>query len=146
MAVQTVHTIQTYNAPAETVCNWFAEHQNLGAVFLARIRRITDAPGADGPNGVGSVRRIWIGPTPSFDETITVYEPAKRIEYQITRGSPIKNHNGVMVFTESAGVTTVDYTINMESKIPGTTGILISIMSFVVRKGMLRVKPKVEAS
>lgn len=145
MAVQTVHTIQSFNAPADVVCDWFAEHQNLGQVFLARIRRVKDAEGPDGPNGVGSVRRIWIGPTPSFDETVTVFEPGQRIEYRITRGSPIKNHHGVMIFSEHEGVTTLDYTIEIESRIPGTTTAITKTMSKVVASGLRRVKPRIEA-
>jgi hypothetical protein len=40
------------------------------------------------------------------------------IEYKITRGSPLKNHTGCMLFSETGDITTLHYTIEFEPKLP----------------------------
>ncbi len=38
-----------------------------------------------------------------------VYEPVTRLEYSVTRGSPIKNHRGVLVFSEAGQGTRISF-------------------------------------
>lgn len=92
---------------------WFADHDNLGAIFGAPVKRIR--AGKDGPNGVGSVRRIG-PPVVGLEETTTVAEPGERIEYRVTRnGGPIQNHLGVITFTPENGGTALRWHIGFDS-------------------------------
>ncbi len=100
------------------------------------MSRIVD--GADGANGLGSVRQIKIGILPGFEETITEFKPHTFIQYKITKGSPIKNHVGELSFSEEAGTTLLDYTIQLESKIPLTTGIIAKALEQGISKGLKR--------
>jgi len=77
-----------------------ADHQALGRLLAAPVKRIVDGQGD--VNGVGSVRQIGPGLI-GIQETVTAIDPGKSIHYRITKGGfPMTNHQGVMRF-ESAG-------------------------------------------
>ncbi|MEY2863441.1 MAG: hypothetical protein RLY58_1148 [Pseudomonadota bacterium] len=115
---QRVHVVQEFNAPIEAVFATLSEHENLNQIFFpAKITRLTDGQGAR--NGVGSSRKMSIPLAPSFVETNTVYDENQRIEYKITSGiSPIKDHLGVMQFTDLGGRTRLEYTITFKGRLP----------------------------
>lgn len=119
MSQQTIRIEKTFNAPASQVFEELCDHERFGEIISAPTRRIVDASGAN-PNGEGSVRRVWplrlIGP--GFEETVTRFEPNERMEYKVTRGSPLKNHLGRMAFSEDNGRTRLDYTITFEPRVP----------------------------
>src|SRR6478735_3162592 len=96
--MQTLHYEQDYAAPPEQVFAYLSEHENLGVVFAPmRIERVRD--GDSERNGVGSVRRLSLKGLLPFEETVTGVVPNERIEYRISKGSPMKSHFGVMRFT-----------------------------------------------
>ena len=104
--------------PVEVVFAYLSEHENLGDLLGAKIERVRD--GHTERNGVGSVRRLRVGPAPPFEETVTEFTPPQRIVYRITRGSPIRNHLGVMEFSPlPGGGSHLDYRIRLASPIPG---------------------------
>ncbi len=117
MALTHIHMQQTFNAPVGTVFDILSDHVQFGDIINANIRRVVDSS-SDHVNGLGSVRRITLVPTQSFEETITGFEPNSLIEYRITKGSPLKNHKGTMRFSEQNGRTHLDYQIEFESKLP----------------------------
>ena len=97
---------------------YLSEHENLADVFGAKITRLSD--GQDGErNGVGSVRRLQIGPLPPFEETVTEFVPSERIVYKITKGSPLRGHVGVMTFEPEGTGTRFVYDIRLASPLPG---------------------------
>ena len=114
---QTVHVVQDFSLPVERVYAYLSEHENLGPLFGAKITRIRD--GDTSRNGVGSIRRLRVGPTPSFEETVTEAVENERIVYRITQGSPLKDHEGVMLFSSTPTGSRLDYTIRFGSVVPG---------------------------
>jgi hypothetical protein len=93
------------------------------------ISRIVDSKDHSNINGVGSVRRINI-PIFGFEETIIKCESPNRIEYQISKGSPLSHHYGIMLFKNLPnGKTSLDYTIELGSKIPLMGAILKSVLN-----------------
>ncbi|HAC26949.1 MAG TPA: SRPBCC family protein, partial [Marinobacter hydrocarbonoclasticus] len=50
-----------------------ADHHRFGKLVGAPVKRIKDSDQAD-PNGIGSVRKIGIGPL-SLEETVLGFEP-----------------------------------------------------------------------
>ena len=64
---QRVHITHEFKSDPKTVFDKLAEHENLGPVFGAKVTRVSD--GTTSRNGVGSVRRLQIGPLPAFEET-----------------------------------------------------------------------------
>lgn len=103
------------HAPIDKVFAFFADHERFVTLLGGRCRRIKDGQGD--ANGLGSVRSIGPGPL-AFEETIVTFEPNKRIEYTVTRGSPIKNHLGTIDFRSDGDVTVVDYVIRFDAKLP----------------------------
>ena len=123
MRVHHVKIHHRFNKPPERIFAVLAEHENLADIFGAKITRLRD--GDDGVrNGVGSVRQLQIGPMPPFEETVTVYEEPARIEYRITKGSPLRNHLGVMKFAPDGDGTLFDYDIRLGSPVPGLSAIV----------------------
>ncbi|HVL00616.1 MAG TPA: SRPBCC family protein [Dongiaceae bacterium] len=123
MASQFIQMNVTFNAPVSTVFAELSDHEKMGKVLGAKVKRIKDGKGA--VNGVGSVRLITPVPLAGFEETVTAFEPNKLIEYTVTKGSPLKNHLGRMVFSESNGKTQLHYTIQFELKFPIPLGGLL---------------------
>lgn len=144
MAVQTIHINETFNAPLERVFDFFGTHSNLPVLFGGKFERVKDATAGDNPNGLGSVRSIRVGGGPAFEETITAFDPPHRIEYTITKGSPVKNHHGVMLFSGDDNTATLDYTIQLEGKLPGSTCLIVTVMRMTLARGMGRVRKVLE--
>jgi len=136
MALKTITIHEQFNAPVNEVFNTLSDHERFGEICGIKMARVQ--AGEDGANGLGSVRTIHIGPLPSFQETITKFVPNKLIEYKITQGSPIKNHVGCLLFTEQEGRTVLDYTIQLESKIPFTSSLIKSALENGISKGLSR--------
>ena len=116
MASQFIQMNVSFNAPVSEVFAQLSDHEKMGAVLGAKVKRVKDGKG--NVNGVGSVRRITPLPLADFEETVTAFEPNKLIEYTVTKGSPLKNHLGRMVFSESNGKTQLHYTIQFDMKLP----------------------------
>lgn len=130
-----VHVEHDFAAPVGEVFSHLAEHENLAAVFGAKVERVRD--GETERNGTGSVRRLRIGPLPPFEETVTAFVPDELIEYRITRGSPLKGHVGTMRFSERpGGGTHLDYRIRIASAIPGLAPVVAAGLSRNVAKGL----------
>src|SRR5689334_15360352 len=116
-----VRVTHTFKSDPQTLFEKLAEPENLVPVCGAKITRVQD--GTTSRNGAGSVRRLKIGPLPSFEETTTTAEPYSLIEYKITKGSPLKGHWGRQELKPTAdGGTELTYTIGFDSKIPGMAG------------------------
>ncbi len=118
MRTHTVHVTSDFAKPVEAVFAYLSEHENLGDLLGAKIERLRD--GDSDRNGIGSVRQLRVGPLPPFEETITAFDRPRRIEYRITKGSPIRDHLGVMEFSPlPGGGSHLDYRIRLGSPIPG---------------------------
>ena len=132
-----VHITHEFKSDPQTVFDKLAEHENLGPVFGAKVTRVRD--GAASRNGVGSVRRLQIGPLPAFEETVTTAQPNTLIEYKITKGSPLRGHWGRQELTPTAGGgTRLNYTIGFDSAIPGLAALVGAVLTFAITKGLPR--------
>ena len=136
--MQRIDVTQEFSAPVDRVYAHLAKHENLERVFGAQITRLRD--GDTAPDGVGSVRRMKVNPLlPPFEETVTQAVPGELIEYRITRGSPLKDHVGVMRFSPTGAGTRLDYTIEFESKVPGAGGVFRRAIEKNVRSGLRQI-------
>ena len=117
MSRQRIEIRQTFDAPVADIFEILTDHESFGQVIGTNIQRVVDSPDSS-KNGVGSVRRISSFPVPAFEETVVTYEPHRLMEYVVSKGSPIKNHEGRMVFAEEQGRTELIYTIEFEPKMP----------------------------
>jgi uncharacterized protein YndB with AHSA1/START domain len=115
--MQRVEIDRDFDLPVGRVFAYLSEHENLGPLFGARVSRVRD--GDEARNGVGSVRRLRVGPLPGFEETVTGYVPDERIEYRITRGGPLRDHHGTMSFRPSGAGTHLHCVIEFGAALPG---------------------------
>ena len=130
------HTVEIEHASAKPVHELFAEladHERLRRVFGVPVRRIRDGEGE--LNGVGSVRRMGVGPL-AFEETVTAIEPQRSIEYRITRGAgPVRNHRGRLEFASEGTGSRVTWTIDYDTlPILGTA--LQAVLARVIKRGL----------
>lgn len=134
-----MHVEHDFAKPPERVFAHLAEHENLAEVFGANVTRLKD--GEDGErNGVGSVRRLRIGPLPPFEETVTEFVPSERIVYRITKGSPLRGHVGVMSFAPASGGTRFVYDIRLASPIPGLAVLVRSALTRSITRALAKVE------
>lgn len=137
MPTQSVRFEQFFAAPRETVFAWFSRHENFRLLFPNRIRRIKVGNDPAEPNGLGSVREVRMGLV-RLEETITRYEPPSCIEYQVTRGWPVRKHLGRLLFEPVAGGTRLDYTIEFETRLPFAGGMVAGSLCASWRVGVQR--------
>ncbi|MEQ5836774.1 SRPBCC family protein [Marinobacter sp. R17] len=137
MASYTIEIQEQYDLPKDKVFALFSDHKRLGGVLGAPIKRIKDSNQAD-PNGVGSVRRIGVGPL-GLEETVIAFEQDALIEYTVTSMSPIRNHLGRIRFADVAGKTVVNYTIRFDDFIPFSGKVISAGLEQAIRRGMKKV-------
>jgi uncharacterized protein YndB with AHSA1/START domain len=132
-----LHVEYDFVKPPDRVFAYLAEHESLAPLLGAKITRLTD--GTDGErNGVGSSRRMKVGPLPAFVETTTAVVPEHQIDYRITKGSPLKDHAATMRFSPTAaGGTHLEWDIHLDSAIPGVA----AIINRMLRRSITRALP-----
>jgi uncharacterized protein YndB with AHSA1/START domain len=124
----------------ERIFAYLAEHENLAEVFGAKVTRLRDGEHGE-RNGVGSVRKLQIGPLPPFEETVTEFVVPERIVYRITKGSPLRGHVGTMEFSDTAdGGTRFVYDIRIASAIPGLAPIVRAGLSRSIEQSLASVE------
>ncbi len=126
--------------PPERIFAHLAEHENLADVFGAKITRLRDGDGGE-RNGVGSVRRLQIGPLPPFEETVTEFVVPQRIVYRITKGSPLRGHVGTMTFAATpGGGTRFDYDIRIASPVPGIAPLVTASLTRSISRSLAAIE------
>ncbi len=128
-----------FDKPPELIFAHLAEHENLAELFGAKITRLRDGDHAE-RNGVGSVRRLQIGPLPPFEETVTEFVPSERIVYRITKGSPLRGHVGVMSFAPAGGGTRFSYDIRLASPVPGLALLVRAVLTRSITQALAKVE------
>lgn len=115
--MKTITIRQAFPLSIEEVFAVFSNHEAFGAMLGQKIVRIKNSA-SDDENGVGSIRRISMPLGLDFEETITEFQKNRYIAYEISKGSPLKNHRGQMSFTHSDKGCFLHYEIRFESKWP----------------------------
>lgn len=133
MAHHTVEVSHASTRPVEALFAELSDHERLRYVFGVPVRRIRD--GENTPNGVGSVRRMGMGPI-RLEETVTAIDPHRSIEYRITRGAgPVRNHRGKLEFSSVGTGSRVTWTIDYDTlPIVGTA--LQTVLARVIKRGL----------
>jgi len=104
---------ETLPLPLDVAFSRLADHQRLGAALGVPVRRTRDGEGD--VNGLGSVRTLGLRPL-EVDETITRFDPPTRIDYRITRGSPLRDHRASVIFSANGSATEVTWNIEFDIK------------------------------
>ncbi|MDR3419395.1 MAG: SRPBCC family protein [Nevskia sp.] len=137
MSQQKIEVVQDFSKPVGEVFAYLADHNNLRKVFGLPVRRVRD--GADDVNGVGSVRRLGVGPL-ALEETVTALEPNRSIDYRISKGGgPVRNHRGKLEFSGSQRGSRVAWTIQFDTALPLVGPIIKLVLSQGIRQGLKRI-------
>lgn len=144
MRAHWVHVEHDFPAPPSVVFAHLAEHENLADVFQAKVTRLRD--GDSERNGVGSMRIVKIGPAPPVEETVTEFETDELIEYRVTNKGLLKDHVGIMKFSELPdGNTHLDYRIRLSSHVPGLAVVLKGLLTRGIGKSFSRLDRELAA-
>ncbi|MBV9485688.1 MAG: SRPBCC family protein [Frankiaceae bacterium] len=138
--MQRIEIDHDFALPVERVYAYLAEHENLGPMFGAKVARVRD--GDDSRNGVGSVRQLRIGILPPFEETVTGAVANESIDYEITKGSPLRNHHGTMTFSSTGTGSHLNYVIEFGAVAPGLDRVIKPGLERAIRKGLKTVDAK----
>ena len=140
MRANWVNVEYEFTAPVDRVFAYMSEHENLAAVLGSSVERLED--GSPERNGVGSRRRLKVAPGAApFEETVTQFVPGELIEYRITKGSPLRDHVGIMRFSPApGGGTHLHYRIRIASRIPGLSPIVSAVLTRNMSKGLATVE------
>lgn len=128
---------QEFNAPLETIFELLSKHATYNQVFApVQVVRIKDAADPQRPDGVGSVRKMGIGPVKPLQEQIALLEENQRIEYQIIKNPLIKHHLGIIEFKSlDANKTLVTYTIELQARAPFVSKLILAQLKLAITLG-----------
>lgn len=137
--MQKINIQATFPFSVEKLFAFLEQHENFEVLFKpAKVKTIE--AGKNEKYGIGSVRRITAFPSPAFEETIVNYEKNKQIEYKITKGTPLKNHHGKMLFSSTNNGSELNYTIEFESNIPLVALIVRKVLEDKLTTGLEKLK------
>lgn len=139
MPAPAISVTHDFKQPVDRVYAFLAEHENLEALFPAKIKRLND--GTDGTrNGVGSARELTLAPGLKLVETNLVAVPNERIEYAITKSTlPTKHHHGTMVFSSLPnGGSRLVYDIELVLPLGGHV-VMSKVLGASIRRGLKKV-------
>ena len=136
-----MHAIQIkkeFNAPVAQVFELLSKHATYNIAFAPmQVVRIKDSTDPERPDGVGSVRRMGIGPIKPLQEQITLLEPNQRIEYKIIKNPLIKHHLGTLEFQQVAdNKTLVTYRIELQVRVPFVSKIILAQLKTAIKIGL----------
>ena len=128
MKIHEIKIYQEFDTPVELAWEAFNDHANFGRINGLVVERVVDSPDKGNINGVGSVRLIKT-PLLAFEETIRKSERPGLIEYQISKGTPLKHHYGKMLFESLPGNrSSINYSISVGSDVP--------LLGWIVKTGL----------
>ncbi|MDE1011861.1 MAG: SRPBCC family protein [Paraburkholderia fungorum] len=131
--MQKLQIVENVGISTEQMFARLADHENLGKILGVPVKRSRDGRGD--VNGLGSIRTMGIWPL-DFDETITAFEPPRRIEYSVTRGSPLRNHHAVIALSPSENGTEISWSVHFDAAIPFTGPLVKNVMRIALTHGI----------
>lgn len=126
-----------FNAPIETVFELLSKHATYNIAFAPiQVVRIKDSTDPERPDGVGSVRRLGLGPIKPLQEEITLLTPNQRIEYKIINNPLVKHHLGIIEFQPvDKNKTLVTYTIEFQARAPFVSKLVLAQLKSAIKLG-----------
>jgi uncharacterized protein YndB with AHSA1/START domain len=125
---QSVDVSARSSAPPEAVWHLLADAttwSDWGDWSSAELVREGTPP----PGGVHAVKRLKKFPTVSVEE-VTVFEPPRRLGYELRSGLPLRGYRGEVTLTPTdGGGTEIRWRNDFEPKLPGTGGLFRRILS-----------------
>lgn len=99
--------------------------------------------GTPAPGGVHSVKKLKTFPVTTVEE-VTVFEPERRLGYELRKGLPLKGYRAEVTLTPVDGGTEIRWHSEFEPKIPGTGRIYQRTMSSFMADAVKRLAAAAE--
>lgn len=90
--------------------------------FLTRSYLVR--PGRPEPDGVGSQRRLGVGPFGSVEEVVASEAP-RRFAYEGRRGVPVRSYRAEVLLEPEDGGTRITWSGALEPLVPGTGAVVL---------------------
>lgn len=129
---------QEFPQPIGQVFAALSQHATYNQLFAPlQVERSQDSTDQLYPDGVGSVRNMGFGGFKPLQEQITVFEPNRKIEYQIIHNPMIKQHLGSISFSAiTENVTLVTYRVALTTRVPFAHRLILPQLKWVIQRGL----------
>ncbi len=102
--------------------------------------------GTPPPGGVHAVKRLKRFPTVTVEE-VTIFEPPRRLCYELRSGLPLRGYRGEVTLTPADGSgTEIRWRNEFEPKLPGTGGLFRVVLSRFIADTAKRLAAAAEKS
>lgn len=134
-----------FNAPVQQVFDLLAKHATYNVAFAPiQVERVVDSADPQRPDGLGSVRRLGLGPVKPLKEQITLMQENQRIEYKIIQNPLIKHHLGIIEFEAlNPESTLVTYTIELQARVPFVNKLILAQLKSAIKLGFSKLAKSV---
>ncbi|MGF1468825.1 MAG: SRPBCC family protein [Sandaracinaceae bacterium] len=141
MAQAHIAVVERFAVPPGTLFEALVDHEGMSAWLGAKVTVLR------GDGGVGTVRRLHLGPV-VLDEEITYADAPRRLVYRVVRGDAglLRFHRGEVV-VEAWGRTgsTVRWDVLLDTVVPGASRPLELALGAVLRRGLRRLRDRFAA-
>ena|SRR5690349_9950505 len=120
-------------APPETVWEILADHRGMPGWTAIRTVEL-EREGEPAPNGVGAIRRLAAAPlAPPLREQVTRFEEARRLDYTLLSGAPVRDYEAKVILTPAGGDTHVDWSVTFQPRVPGVQLVVKQVIGMLVK-------------
>ena len=113
-----------------------------GAWSSAELLREGDPP----PGGVHSIKKLKAFPATTTVEEVTVFEPQRRLGYELRSGMPLRGYRAEITLAPADGGTEIRWRSEFEPKVPGTGGFYRAVLSRFMADAVKRLAAAAEKS
>lgn len=136
---------QQINASLDLVFPIFCRHRIFNTILWPlNSVVIKNSEDSDNKDGVGSIRRMGLGPVRFIQEEITKIIPNQLIEYQMLKNPMFSLHLGRLEFEEKEGITYLNYSIWLQSTIPLLATLILAQLKWSATRGLKKVAAQIE--
>ena len=145
ICMNSIQVKKKFEAPIQQVFDLLAKHATYNVAFAPiQVERIIDSNDPQRPDGLGSVRRMGIGPVKPLREKITLMQENQRIEYKIIQNPLIKHHLGIIEFEAlTPDSTLVTYTIELQARVPFVSKLILAQLNSAIKLGFSKLAKSV---
>ncbi|NCI79508.1 SRPBCC family protein [Acinetobacter kanungonis] len=143
--MNSIQVQKKFNAPVQQVFDLLAKHTTYNVAFAPiQVERVVDSADPQRPDGLGSVRRLGLGPVKPLKEQITLMQENQRIEYKIIQNPLIKHHLGIIEFEAlNPESTLVTYTIELQARVPFVNKLILAQLKSAIKLGFSKLAKSV---
>ncbi|MCJ8160636.1 SRPBCC family protein [Acinetobacter zhairhuonensis] len=143
--MNSIQVQKKFNAPVQQVFDLLAKHATYNVAFAPiQVERVVDSADPQRPDGLGSVRRLGLGPVKPLKEQITLMQENQRIEYKIIQNPLIKHHLGIIEFEAlNPESTLVTYTIELQARVPFVNKLILAQLKSAIKLGFSKLAKSV---